>query len=359
LSTEKFLTPADLGYQMPAEWHPHAGTQLHWPTNRETWPGERLERVERVYLDIIEALHKYEPIHLFIPDAAFQKKIESFLSTRSIDLKRITFHRQPINDVWARDCGPIFVRREHEGHDEFAITDWEYNAWGGKYPPYEDDNRLPQYFAGKYDIPRFEAGMVLEGGSIEVNGEGVLLTTESVLLNKNRNPGLSKRQIIQRLKDYLGVKKIIWLKRGLAGDDTDGHIDDLARFLNAGTILAMTGDDPSDINYRVLHENLEILRQAWDRKGNRFSIETLPLPRTKIEGTTVDGSEYVPASYANFYVANGVVLVPIYDSPHDEEALSLLRDYFPDRDVVGIPCADLVWGQGSIHCITQQLYGIG
>lgn len=352
-------TPSELGYQMPPEWHPHAGTQLHWPTNRETWPGERLERVEQVYLNIINVLHWYEPIHLFVGDATRLERVQELFATRSIDLDNIVFHLQPTNDVWARDCGPIFVRCEQEGRKEFALTDWEYNAWGDKYPPYDDDNRLPKYFAEKFDIPRFEAGMVLEGGSIEVNGEGILLTTESVLLNKNRNPDLSKRQIIQRLKDYLGVKKIIWLKRGLAGDDTDGHIDDLARFLNAGTILAMTVDDPNDVNYRALQENLDILEQAWDRKGHRFSVETLPLPQTKIEGTTVDGSDYVPASYANFYVANGVVLVPTYDTRYDEEALSLFRDYFPERDVVGIPCADLVWGQGSIHCITQQLYGIG
>lgn len=359
MAIRKSQIPSELGYQMPPEWHPHAGTQLHWPVNRETWPGERLERVERVYLNIIEVLHKYEPVHLFVPDAAYRKKIESFLSTRSIDLKRITFHLHPTNDVWARDCGPIFIRREQNGQEEFAITDWEYNAWGGKYPPYEDDNRIPKYFAGKYNIPRFEPEMVLEGGSVEINGEGVLLTTESVLLNENRNPGMSRKQIEQRLKDYLGISKIIWLKRGLAGDDTDGHIDDLARFLNAGTILAMTTDDPEDVNYRALRENLDILEQARDKRGHRFSIETLPLPQTKIEGTTVDGSEYVPASYANFYIANGVVLVPIYDVRYDDEALALFREYFLGRDVVGIPCADLVWGQGSIHCITQQLYGIG
>lgn len=344
---------------MPPEWYRHSGTQLHWPANRETWPGDRLERVEQVYLNIINVLHWYEPIHLFVGNAARRERVEELFATRSIDLGNIVFHLQPTNDVWARDCGPIFVRRKQNGKEEYAITDWEYNAWGGKYPPFDDDNRLPQYFADRYNLPRFEAGMVLEGGSIEVNGDGILLTTESVLLNKNRNPDLSRSQIIQQLKDYLGVKKIIWLKRGLAGDDTDGHIDDLARFLNAGTILVMTVDDPNDVNYRALQENLDILEQTWDRNGHRFSIETLPLPRTEIEGTTVDGSGYVPASYANFYVANGVVLVPTYDSPHDVEALALFRDYFPDREVVGIDCTDLVWGQGSIHCITQQLYGIG
>lgn len=343
---------------MPAEWHPHAGTQMHWPVNRETWPGVRMERVQRVYLDVIETLHKYEPIHLLVEDEGYREKIISLLATRSIDLENIIFHIQPTNDVWARDCGPIFIRREIDGKEEFAIADWEYNAWGKKYPPYDDDNHLPEYFSQKFNIPLFKPGMVLEGGSIETNGEGVLITTESVLLNKNRNPDLTKNQIEYKLKEYLGIDKIIWLKKGLAGDDTDGHVDDLTRFLDKGTLLTMIVDDPDDVNYEALEANLEILERAKDIHGNTFSIETLPLPATKIEGTTVDGSEYVPASYANFYIANGAVLVPTYDTRYDQEALDLFESYFPTREVIGIPCSDLVWGQGSIHCITQQLYGI-
>lgn len=350
-------TPKSLGYSLPPEWHTHAGTQLHWPSNRETWPGERLVRVEKVYLDIIEALHKYEPVHLLAENKKVQDRILNLLRDRAIDLHSITFHTQPINDVWARDCGPIFISREINGGEEFAITDWEYNAWGGKYPPFEDDNRLPKYFASKYGIKRFEPKIVLEGGSIDTNGDGVLLTTESVLLNPNRNPDLSKGEIEQRLRDYLGIRKIVWLKEGLAGDDTDGHIDDLARFLNRNTILAMVTDNKDDINYEVLQNNLEVLLQATDCNGSKFAIETLPMPQTKINSTTVDGSEYVPASYANFYVANGVVLVPIYDEQHDQKALKLFEKYFPDRDIIGISCSDLVWGQGGIHCITQQLYG--
>lgn len=343
---------------MPPEWYPHAATQLHWPSNPETWPGERLPRVEEVYLNIIEVLHYFEPIHLFVENKEIHKRALDLLSKRDVNLQQVTFHRQPINDVWARDCGPIFIHRKQNGSEEFAITDWEYNAWGGKYPLYEDDNRIPNYIAGFYDIECYEPGMVLEGGSIDTNGNGVLLTTESVLLNPNRNPNLSKAEIEQKLKDYLGIEKIIWLRNGLAGDDTDGHIDDLARFLNETTILAMVEEDANDPNYQALKENLDILQHANDQHGNPFTLEVLPMPKTKIEGTTVDGSEYVPASYANFYMANGVVLVPTYDERYDNRALGLFRRYFPDRDVVGIPCADLVWGQGSIHCITQQLYGI-
>lgn len=351
-------TPKSSGYRMPAEWHLHGGTQLHWPSNRETWPGDRLQRVEEVYADIIEALHRHETVHLLTEDETVQKHAFELLGRRDVNLDAVVFHVQPVNDVWARDCGPVFVSRRVNNREEFAIVDWEYNAWGGKYPPYDDDNRLPAYFASRYGLPRFEPGMVLEGGSIDTNGDGVLLTTESVLLNPNRNPGLSKEQIEQRLRDYLGIEKVIWLGKGLAGDDTDGHIDDLSRFLNRNTILTVISEDPGDINYETLQRNLGILRRATDQHGCRFEVETLPLPETRIEGTTVDGSVYVPASYANFYVANGIVLVPLYDDRYDRQALDLFERYFPDRRIKGIPCADLVWGQGSIHCITQQLYGV-
>lgn len=348
--------PSDKGYRMPPEWYPHAATQMHWPSNRDTWPGERLRRVEEIYLDIIEILHNYEPIHLLVEHERIKSRVLDLFGERRINLQKINFHIQAINDVWARDCGPIFIKKEHA--EEFAITDWEYNAWGGKYPPFDADNRLPEYFASIYGIKRFEPDMVLEGGSVDNNGAGVLLTTESVLLNPNRNPDLSKEEIETRLKDYLGVEKVIWLGGGLAGDDTDGHIDDLSRFLNKSTILTMISEDPDDVNYETLQKNREILVKATDQNGNKFVIETLPLPETKIEGTTVDGSAYIPASYANFYVANGVVLVPVYDERYDQKAIDLFKKYFPDRDVIGIPCSDLVWGQGSIHCITQQLYGI-
>lgn len=343
-------------FKMPPEWHPHSATQMHWPSNRETWPGQRLHRVEKVYLDIMEVLQKYEPIHLFVEDNRIRKRVIRLFNEQGINLQHVIFHLQPINDVWARDCGPIFVWHKQTG--EYAITDWKYNAWGEKYPPFDDDNRLPKYVASKYNIKRFESHMVLEGGSIEVNGEGVLLTTESVLLNRNRNPEMSKPEIEQRLKDYLGIEKAIWLKKGLAGDDTDGHVDGVARFLNENTILIMSTDDPADVNYDALNINMEILSNATDQYGNQFTIETLPMPKTKIAGTTVDGSEFVPASYANFYIANGVVLVPVYDKHSDKKALQLFERYFPDRDIIGISCSDLVWGQGAIHCITQQWYEV-
>ena len=353
-------TPRELNYRMPAEWHRHAATLLLWPDNRETWPGRRLESVEEVYLNIIEILHRYEPIHLIASNKRVEQRIRRRCSGRDIEPGRIIIHRKPINEVWARDCGPIFIRRDEEEGEQntFAITDWEYNAWGGKYPPYDDDNRVPEFLAKKYGIRRFCPGMVLEGGAIETNGKGVGITTESVLLNPNRNPDMDRAEIERMLADYLGLEQVIWLESGLAGDDTDGHVDDLTRFLNADTLLTVIAEDPDDVNHDTLARNLEILQETRNQEGRPFGIELLPLPETRIEGTTVDGSKYVPASYANFYIANGVVLVPIYDSQCDRLALELFERYFPERDVFGIPCADLVWGQGSIHCITQQLYGL-
>lgn len=342
-------------YTMPPEWSRHSGTQLHWPSNRETWPGERLERVEEVYCRIIEELHFFEPIHLFVENLEVRNRVMQKLSLRAVDLDRIIIHQQKINDVWARDCGPIFVK-DDEGR--FIILDWGYNAWGEKYPPWEDDNALPKYVADKYGIQRIEPGIILEGGSIDVNGKGALLTTESVLLNENRNPECSREDIEYKLATYLGIDQVIWLKKGLAGDDTDGHIDDITRWLNADTVLTMICEDPENVNYAALQENLEILQTVRLKNGQKLNIEILPLPETKIEGTTVDGSEFVPASYANFYVANGVVLVPLYDEKYDKQALRLLKKYFKGRKVIGIPCSDLVWGQGSIHCITQQWYVI-
>ena len=337
---------------MPAEWEEHSATLLHWPSNKETWPGERLTKVEDVYLTIIAKLSRYEKILLFVGSKEIRKRVEKLLVNNETDFSNILLQVYPINDIWARDCGPIFVQRDKE----FVITDWEYNAWGEKYPPWDSDNNIPKYIANHFNIERISTQMILEGGSIDVNGVGDLLTTESVLLNPNRNSKMNKGEIEQNLRTYLGVENIIWLKSGLAGDDTDGHIDDLTRFLNEDTVLTIVCEDMNDVNYFVLQENLEILKSVKLNNGNPLNIETLPLPRTKIEDITVDGSEYVPASYSNFYIANGCVLVPLYEKRYDEEALELFKKYFPKREIIGIECSDLVWGQGSIHCITQQLY---
>ncbi|TNE70650.1 agmatine deiminase family protein [bacterium] len=346
-------TSTHRNYFMPAEWTRHSGTELHWPNNPDTWPGERLPRVHKVYLDIIQAMVGFDQVHLFVNDAKTKNYVTGLLKERGIKEGAVQFHLKKTNDVWARDCGPIFVQNDK---NEFAITNWGYNAWGGKYPPFNDDNAIPEYVAKEFGIKTFEPGIILEGGSIDVNGEGIILTTESVLLTPTRNPHLNKQQIEDILKEFLGLKKVIWLKDGLAGDDTDGHIDDLSRFVNRNTIMTMITDDENDVNYRALHENLQILKDARNLEGNPFDIVTIPMPTTKIEGTTVDGSEFVPASYANFYIANDVVLLPFYDKRYDEQVREQFEGFFPGRKIVGIPCSDLVFGQGSIHCITQQWY---
>lgn len=390
--TDAATTPKSLGYRMPAEWSRHSGTLLSWPANRETWPGERLNRVEKVYADIVEVLCRFEPVHLLIPDNATEIRMRRAIKDRTINDANLIVHRIPTNDVWVRDCGPIMLKRTgivHQIEDDKLVTgtqhktsvetganggagksiytpatadvimtDWGYNAWGGKYPPYDDDNRIPEYFGAKYGIPRFNPGIILEGGSVETDGEGTLITTKSVLLNPNRNPGLSAETIENFLKEYLGMDRIIWLGDGLAGDDTDGHIDDLTRFLNPHTLMTMVCEDAGDVNYRALNENLEQLRDLRRPDGTRYEIIPVQLPETRIEGTTVDGSEYVPASYANFYIANDVVILPVYDKKFDGGVIEMMQHYYPGRHVAAIPCADLVWGQGSVHCITQQLYGI-
>lgn len=338
---------------MPAEWEKHSATLLIWPSNPDTWPGDRLNRVEKVYLKIIKSLSEFEQILLLVENNEVLSRVLKLFKAEGIDDKQVLIKVYPVNDIWARDCGPIFVRDKNES----IITDWEYNAWGEKYPPWDSDNKIPCFISEIFGVKKISTNMVLEGGSIDVNGVGDLLTTESVLLNSNRNPDLNKTEIERNLKNYLGAENIIWLKSGLAGDDTDGHIDDLTRFLNEDTVLTMVCEDEDDVNYKALHENLEILQSATLKSGGKLNIETLPLPKTKIEGTTVDGSEFVPASYANFYLANGCVLVPLYDERYNRQALYLFDKYFADREIIGIDCADLIWGQGSIHCITQQLYG--
>ncbi|REL38317.1 agmatine deiminase family protein [Rhodohalobacter sp. SW132] len=343
-------------YRMPAEWSHHSATMLIWPHNRDTWPEKRLEAVEKIYHSIITTLLKYEPVLLFVNSEPVKQRAIKILGDLSSCKHTMRIVVTPVNDVWARDSGPIFVKDLND--DSFLITDWEFNSWGGKYAPWSDDNKIPAKITGMFSLSKLTPGMVLEGGAIETNGEGLFITTESVLLNKNRNPELSKEEIEDKLAHYLGAEKVIWLKAGLKGDDTDGHIDDLTRFTDKNTIVSSVTDDASGPNYEILQENLEILRSARDIDGNPLEIHEISLPDTRTSDPTVDGSDHVPASYANFYIANGAVLLPLYDEKSDQKMVQLFSELFPGRVIEGIPCSDLVWGQGSIHCITQQLYGI-
>ncbi|MDO8644276.1 MAG: agmatine deiminase family protein [bacterium] len=360
-------TPHQLGFRMPAEWEPHEATWLAWPHNAETWPG-KIDKVPVVWAAMIKALAPHETVHVCVKDEAMARETQRVLSTgipsscvldersRGEDPSppvepRIIIHKIPTNDSWIRDFGPIFVKN----HSEVAMTDWIFNTWGGRWEPRPLDNAVPKIISEKFGIQRFETGLVLEGGSIDVNGEGLMLTTESCLLSPTRNPDLSREQIEQKLNDFLGVKKVIWLQEGIAGDDTSGHIDDIARFVNPNTIVCILEKDRSHKNYKILKKNFELLEKATDLSGKPLNVIPLPMPQP-IPGPKGEGYEddCIPASYANFYIANKVVLLPVFGQKTDEEAMKILQNCFPNREVVGIPSSDLVWGLGGIHCVTQQ-----
>ena len=340
--------PAVLGYRMPAEWAPHRGSWLSWPHKAASWPG-KFGPVPGIFATMVRALADREEVHVNVAGPAMESSVRTLLRDAGADTGNVFFHHNPTNDAWCRDHGPIFVERTRDGRREQAIVDWGYNAWGGKYPPYDLDDVIPTRIGAELGLTVFEPGIVMEGGSIDVNGRGTLLTTEACLLNPNRNPQLDRAAIERYLRDFLGVTKILWLGNGIAGDDTDGHVDDLTRFVDERTVVTVIERDPADENYEPLQENLERLRGMTDQDGRPLRVVTLPMPRP----LTHEGQR-LPASYANFYIANGLVLVPTYDPPRDEEALATLRGLFPGREVVGIDGTDLVWGLGAFHCVTQQ-----
>ena len=341
-------TLADQGFHMPAEWEPHRGTWLSWPHKEASWPG-KFAGVPAIFARMVRLLADREEVHINVGGPEMEAQVRSLLTDEGADTGNVFFHYHPTNDAWCRDHGPIFVQRCLDGSGEQAIVDWGYNAWGGKYPPYDLDDVIPTRVAEEYGIPVYHPDMILEGGSIDVNGRGTLLTTEACLLNPNRNPHLGREEIEARLRAYLGVSNILWLGDGIAGDDTDGHVDDLARFVGPTTVVTVVEENPADENYAALQENLERLRGMRDQDGRPLTVETLPMPRPVHH----DGQR-LPASYANFYIANGLVLLPTYDSTRDEEAQATLARLLPGRDVVGIDCTDLVWGLGAFHCVTQQ-----
>jgi agmatine deiminase len=341
-------TPAALGYRMPAEWEPHAATWLAWPHNRDTWP-EQLPQVQAIYVQLMAALQNHETVNLLVNDAAAAAQVRRLCIAQGLTENNVVLHLCPTVDAWLRDSGPIFLISTTSTTQAQALVDWRFNAWGGKYPEMLADNALPPWIAAWLGLPRFQPGIVLEGGSIDVNGRGTCLTTEQCLLHPNRNPSLTRTDLERYLHDYLGVRQVIWLGEGIAGDDTDGHVDDMARFVNPSTVVCALTDDPQDVNYATLQDNYYRLQAATDQDGHPLQVLPLPMP-----GPLWAGDKRLPASYANFYIANGVVLVPTYDHARDQVALAVLQDVFPDRRVIGIPCAPLVWGLGAIHCITQQ-----
>jgi len=340
-------TPRQLGYRFPAEWEPQAATWFSWPHKEESWPG-RFEPIPEVFTEIVRLLTAYQHVNINVGDQAMQSDVETRLAKAGVDATRVSLYWIPTDDAWCRDHGPAFVINP-EAKEPLAVIDWGYNAWGEKYPPYDQDDVVPTRVAEYRRLPLFYPGIVMEGGAIDVNGEGCLLTSTSCLLNPNRNPHLSQGQIEWFLREYYNVEKILWVDEGIAGDDTDGHIDDSARFVNAATIVAMVEDNKKDENYLPLRNNLIQLKNMTDRSADPFRIVELPMPRP----FEFDGQR-VPASYANFLIANGVVLVPTFRDPHDQVALAILEDLFPGRRVIGIDCYDLIWGLGTLHCISQQ-----
>ena len=340
-------TPRSLGYAMPAEWSRHRATWLSWPHNRETWPTQ-LERVREVWLRMIQLLSPQERVCLLVNDEPTRQDVIRRLTNARAALDNVTIFQIPTVDVWMRDYGPTFVIRDSQ-ESALAFNDCIFNGWGGKYESYEEDEQIAKEIASLLRVPVFNHPVVLEGGSIEVNGLGTCLTTEQCLLNKNRNPHMSRREIEEFLKDSLGGDQVIWLGQGIVGDDTDGHIDDIARFVNPATIVCIVEENSKDTNYSLLQQNLERLQAARDQNGNKLSIVPLPCP-----GPVYYEGARLPASYANFYIANGVVLVPLFDDPCDVKALGILQELFPDRKVVGLPCTAVVAGLGAIHCVTQQ-----
>ncbi len=345
------MTPAALGFSMPAEWSPQEAVWLSWPVDDPRhWGGAKRDLIWAKFAEIAAAISRHEPVRINAPGADHAAIAAACNRAKAVP-EHVELFDHPHNDVWCRDHGPIFVKHRHTG--ETAITDWDFNAWGGKFPPYDLDNSIPKQIATSLGKQRFDGGMILEGGAIEINGCGQLLTTEAVLLNPNRNPHLSRQEIEQKLRDGLGVTDILWLKQGIEGDDTDGHIDDLARFVDPQTILACVEPDLSSPNHAVLADNLTTLKNFLQPNGRSFELVTIPLP----EACEVPGWRLpvLPASYVNFLIVNGGVLVPTFrQHANDDRALGMIRELFPDREITGIDCLDLVEEGGTLHCISQQ-----
>lgn len=345
---EPNATPAALGYRMPAEWEPHEATWFSWPHNPETWPGaERLAATEATLAQAVRALALGEAVHINVLDAAHEAHVRGLVG--SAHPFPVHYHHVRTNDAWCRDHGAIFVVRDGPKPAR-AATNWSFNAWGGKYPPFDADNAVPEHMARILDVLCFDSDLILEGGSIEVNGRGALLTTRSCLLNPNRNPDHAQASIETALRDMLGVSDIYWLDGDLAGDDTDSHIDNLVRFVGLDTLVVATESNPADVNYEplhALHETAQALRQP---DGQPFTVYPLPMP----DPVYSDGIR-LPTSYANFYIGNRAVLLPAYGCPQDAEAQKLLANLFPNRLIVPLDCTSVVYGLGAFHCLTQQV----
>jgi agmatine deiminase len=346
-ASEQTITPRQLGFRFPAEWHPHRATWLTFPHNEASWQGDKLDRMRPQYLNFIKAISRGEKVGIVTHDKALKQYITEQLDGIDVDLNQLEFVVKPTNDAWCRDHGPAFVINPETGQK--MIIDWGHNAWGGKYPPYDDDNRTPLAIARHLELLAVQPGIIMEGGSVEFNGAGSLLTSRSCLLNPNRNPHLNQAQIEEYMYNYYGVEQVLWVEDGIVGDDTDGHIDDTVRFVNEDTVVACVERDTHDANYEVLQTNLKLLKQMRLLNGKPLNVIELPMPKAVL----IDGFR-TPGSYANFLICNAGVIVPVFDNPHDQRAIEILEDAFPDRQVLPLPATEIIWGQGSFHCLSQQ-----
>jgi agmatine deiminase len=340
-------TPKELGYYFPAEFAPHTATWLSWPHKEASWPG-KIETIYPFYSQFVKEVALGEKVCINVVDNDMKAFAIKCLREAGADLGKIQFFIHPTNDAWCRDHGPAFLINPN-AEIKKVIVDWGYNAWGNKYPPYDLDDVIPTLIGKHYNIPVYHPGIVMEGGSVEFNGQGTLLTSTACLLNPNRNPHLNQQQIEEYLYNYYGVEQVLWVDEGIIGDDTDGHIDDTVRFVNANTVLTVVEENKQDENYELLQHNLRQLKQMRLLNGQQLNIIELPMP-----DAIVYEDQRLPASYANFYIANAAVIVPTYRCANDDKALQIIQQSFPDRKVIGIDSTDIIWGLGSFHCLSQQ-----
>ena len=340
-------TPKELGYYFPAEFAQHEATWLSWPHKEASWPG-KIEAIYPYYAQFIKILSQSEKVRINVADEAMKAFALIYIEQAGVDLNQVEFYFQPTNDAWCRDHGPAFLINPNAAQKK-VIVDWGYNAWGGKYPPFDLDDVIPTLIGKQFDIPVYHPGIVMEGGSVEFNGAGTLLTSTACLLNPNRNPHLNQDQIEQYLRNYYGVEQILWVDEGVVGDDTDGHIDDTVRFVNEDTVLTVIEENSNDENYPLLQHNLKQLKQMRLLNGKQFNIVELPMP-----DAVIWEDQRLPASYANFYISNKHVIVPTFCCAKDDVALSIIQSCFKDREVIGIDSTEIIWGLGSFHCLSQQ-----
>ena len=344
-------SPASLGYSFPPEWHPHTATWFSWPRPEGISFPDKYHTVPENLTRIMAEIAPRERVEINVPNGNWERIVQEQLGRYGCPTRNVYFHHIKTNESWCRDHGPAFVlKKGKKGESSAAIVDWGFNAWGGKYPPYDDDDAVPTNIAREMKLAVFYPKIVMEGGSVEFNGAGTVMTTTQCLLNKNRNPHLNKAEIEQYLKDYYGQKHVVWLGEGIEGDDTDGHIDDLARFINPTTIVTAIEENSKDANYKILKENRRRLEKVRDQDGKPFEIVEIPMP-----GAVEYDGQRLPATYVNFYFVNGALLVPTFgNKKQDERTLEILQKRLPDRKVIGIDCVELIWGLGAIHCLTQQ-----